>query len=35
VRHVAIAEAVNRLRLVPPNGEWSTLLVTLKISFGD
>lgn len=35
VRHVPIAEAVNRLRLVPPNGEMVQTARDLEISFGD
>jgi len=35
VRHVAIAEAVNRLRLVPPNGEMVQTARDVEISFGD
>jgi phosphofructokinase-like protein len=35
VRHVPIAEAVNRLRLVPPNGEMIQTARDVEISFGD
>jgi 6-phosphofructokinase len=35
VRHVSIAEAVNRLRLVPPNGEMVQTARDVEISFGD
>jgi phosphofructokinase-like protein len=35
VRHVPIAEAVNRLRLVPPNGEMVQTARDVDISFGD
>jgi phosphofructokinase-like protein len=35
VRHVPIAEAVNRLRLVPPNGEMVQTARDVEISFGD
>jgi 6-phosphofructokinase 1 len=35
VRHVPIAEAVNRLRLVPPNGEMVHTARDVDISFGD
>lgn len=35
VRHVPIAEAVNRLRLVPPNGELVRTARDVDISFGD
>ena len=35
VRHVPIAEAVNRLRLVPPNGELVQAARDVEISFGD
>jgi phosphofructokinase-like protein len=35
VRHVPIAEAVNRLRLVPPNGEMAQTARDVDISFGD
>jgi 6-phosphofructokinase 1 len=35
VRHVPIAEAVNRLRLVPPNGEMVHTARDVEISFGD
>jgi 6-phosphofructokinase 1 len=35
VRHVPIAEAVNRLRLVPPNGEMVQTARDEDISFGD
>jgi phosphofructokinase-like protein len=35
VRHVPIAEAVNRLRLVPPNGEIVQTARDVDISFGD
>jgi phosphofructokinase-like protein len=35
VRHVPIAEAVNRLRLVPPNGEMVQTARGVDISFGD
>ena len=35
VRHVPIAEAVNRLRLVPPNGEMVQTARGVEISFGD
>jgi len=35
VRHVPIAEAVNRLRLVPPNGELVQSARDVEISFGD
>jgi phosphofructokinase-like protein len=35
VRHVPIAEAVNRLRLVPPNGEMAQTARDVEISFGD
>jgi ATP-dependent phosphofructokinase / diphosphate-dependent phosphofructokinase len=35
VRHVPIADAVNRLRLVPPNGEMVTTARDVDISFGD
>jgi len=35
VRHVAIVEAVNRLRLVPPNGEMVQTARDVEISFGD
>ena len=35
VRHVPIAEAVNRLRLVPPNGELVQTARDVDISFGD
>ncbi|MDQ2825341.1 MAG: 6-phosphofructokinase [Verrucomicrobiota bacterium] len=34
-RHVPIAEAVNRLRLVPPNGEMVQTARDVEISFGD
>jgi 6-phosphofructokinase 1 len=35
VRHVPIAEAVNRLRLVPPDGEMVQTARDVEISFGD
>jgi phosphofructokinase-like protein len=35
VRHVPIVEAVNRLRLVPPNGEMVQTARDVDISFGD
>src|SRR5947207_6583487 len=35
VRHVPIAEACNRLRLVPPNGEMVQTAGDVDISFGD
>jgi 6-phosphofructokinase len=35
VRRVPIAEAVNRLRLVPPNGEMIQTARDVEISFGD
>ncbi len=35
VRQVPIAEAVNRLRLVPPNGEMVQTARDVEISFGD
>jgi phosphofructokinase-like protein len=35
VRHVPIAEAINRLRLVPPNGEMVQTARDVEISFGD
>jgi phosphofructokinase-like protein len=35
VRHVPIAEAVNRLKLVPPNGELVRTARDVDISFGD
>ncbi|MEY2545384.1 MAG: ATP-dependent phosphofructokinase / diphosphate-dependent phosphofructokinase [Verrucomicrobiota bacterium] len=35
VRHVPIADAVNRLRLVPPNGEMVQTARDVDISFGD
>jgi 6-phosphofructokinase len=35
VRHVPIAEAVNRLKLVPPNGELVQTARDVEISFGD
>ncbi len=35
VRHVPIAEAVNRLKLVPPNGEMVRTARDVDISFGD
>jgi ATP-dependent phosphofructokinase / diphosphate-dependent phosphofructokinase len=35
VRHVSIADAVNRLRLVPPNGEMVQTARDVEISFGD
>jgi 6-phosphofructokinase 1 len=35
VRHVPIAEAVNRLKLVPPNGEIVQTARDVDISFGD
>ena len=35
VRHVPVAEAVNRLRLVPPNGEMVQTARDVEISFGD
>jgi ATP-dependent phosphofructokinase / diphosphate-dependent phosphofructokinase len=35
VRHVPIADAVNRLRLVPPNGEMVHTARDVEISFGD
>lgn len=35
VRHVPIAEAVNRLRLVPPDGELVQTARDVEISFGD
>jgi ATP-dependent phosphofructokinase / diphosphate-dependent phosphofructokinase len=35
VRHVPIAEAVNRLKLVPPNGELMQTARDVDISFGD
>jgi ATP-dependent phosphofructokinase / diphosphate-dependent phosphofructokinase len=35
VRHVSIAEAVNRLKLVPPNGELVHTARDVEISFGD
>jgi 6-phosphofructokinase 1 len=35
VRHVPIADAVNRLRLVPPNGEMVQTARAVDISFGD
>src|SRR5438045_3770019 len=35
VRHVPIADAVNRLRLVPPNGAMVQTARNVEISFGD
>jgi hypothetical protein len=35
VRHVPIAEAVNRLKLVPSNGELVHTARDVDISFGD
>jgi hypothetical protein len=35
VRHVPIADAVNRLRLVPPHGEMVQTARDTDISFGD
>jgi 6-phosphofructokinase 1 len=35
VRHVPIADAVNRLRLVPPDGEMVQTARDLEITFGD
>ncbi len=35
VRHVSIAEAVNRLRLVPPTGEMVQTARDVEITFGD
>src|SRR5438445_9968733 len=35
VRHVSIADAVNRLKLVPPNGELVQTARDVDISFGD
>ena len=35
VRHVPIADAVNRLRLVPPHGEMVQTARDVDISFGD
>lgn len=35
VQHVPIAEAINRLRLVPPNGEMVQTARDVEISFGD
>ena len=35
VRHVPIADAVNRLRLVPPDGEMVQTARDVEISFGD
>ncbi len=35
VRHVPIADAVNRLRLVPPHGEMVQTARDVEISFGD
>jgi ATP-dependent phosphofructokinase / diphosphate-dependent phosphofructokinase len=35
VHHVPVAEAVNRLRLVPPNGEMVQTARDVEISFGD
>ena len=35
VRHVALAEAVNRLKLVPPDGELVQTARDVEISFGD
>jgi 6-phosphofructokinase len=35
VRQVPIAEAVNRLKLVPPNGEMVRTARDVDISFGD
>jgi 6-phosphofructokinase 1 len=35
VRHVPIADAVNRLKLVPPNGELVRTARDVDISFGD
>ena len=35
VRHVPIADAVNRLRLVPPNGEMVQTARDVEITFGD
>jgi 6-phosphofructokinase 1 len=35
VRHVPIAEAVNRLRLIPPDGELVQTARDVEISFGD
>jgi hypothetical protein len=35
VRHVPIAEAVNRLKLVPPHGEMVQTARDVDISFGD
>ena len=35
VRHVPIADAVNRLRLVPPDGEMVRTARDVEISFGD
>jgi hypothetical protein len=35
VRHVPIADAVNRLRLVPPDGELVQTARDVDISFGD
>jgi phosphofructokinase-like protein len=35
VRHVPISEAVNRLRLVPPDGEMVEMARAVDVSFGD
>jgi hypothetical protein len=35
VRHVPIAEAVNRLKVVPPNGELVQTARDIDISFGE
>ncbi|HET6887659.1 MAG TPA: 6-phosphofructokinase [Candidatus Udaeobacter sp.] len=35
VRHVPITEAVNRLKVVPPNGEMVHIARDVDISFGD
>jgi 6-phosphofructokinase 1 len=35
VHHVPIAEAINRLRLVPPDGELLQTARDVEISFGD
>ena len=35
VRHVALADAVNSLQLVPPDGEMVQTARDVEISFGD
>jgi 6-phosphofructokinase 1 len=35
VRHVALADAVNKLKLVPPDGELVQTARDVEISFGD